>query len=69
MRLYEVTADYRPANPNKPKYYVVADNKKDAKAKFSAVISWLKIYAVELVNEEFADYIISKPEKYIVIGD
>ena len=28
-----ITADYRPKNTNKPKYYVIADSKKEAKEK------------------------------------
>ena len=40
---YKITADYRPNNPNKPIYYVMAHDKKSAKKTFSEVISWLKI--------------------------
>lgn len=63
--LYEVTADYRPQNPNKPKYYVIANNKREAKRKFSDLITWLKIYEVKEI--ENGDEIISHPEKHIII--
>ncbi len=67
--LYEVTADYLPNNPNKPKYYVVASSKKEAREKFSDIISWLKIYRVDLVDEDIADDIIKQPQNHIIIGD
>jgi len=66
--LYVITADYRPNNPNKPKYYIFADSKKEAREKFSSVISWLKIYTVDLVDKDTANEIIRYPEKYIIIG-
>ena len=65
--MYVVTADYRPHNSNKPKYYVIAANMKEAKAKFSAVISWLKIYGVELVAESESANIMKHPDKHIII--
>ena len=63
-----ITADYRPKNTNKPKYYVIADSKKEAKEKFMAKISWLKIYSCELLNKTLGQEIVSRPEKYIIIG-
>lgn len=66
--VYEITADYRPRNPDKPKYYVVAKTKIEAKKKFMAKISWLKIYTVDLLDETETEAIISHPEKYIIIG-
>lgn len=65
--MYVVTADYRPHNPNKPKYYVIAGTIKEAKAKFSAVISWLKIYSIELVAESESADIMKHPDKHIII--
>lgn len=65
--LYVITADYRPNNPNKPKYYVVASSKKEAREKFSRLISWLKIYGVEAVDPSESVHIINHPEKHIII--
>lgn len=65
--LYIITADYRQNNPKMPKYYVVASSKKEAREKFSRLISWLKIYGVEVVDPSKSVYIINHPEKYIVI--
>lgn len=65
--LYVITADYRPNNSNKPKYYVVASSKKEAREKFSRIISWLKIYGVEAVDPSESAHIVNHPEKYIVI--
>ena len=65
--LYVITADYRPNNPNKPKYYVVASSKKEAREKFSKVISWLKIYGAEAVDPNESAHIINHPEKHIII--
>ena len=65
--MYVVTADYRPNNHNKPRYYVIAASMKEARAKFSAVISWLKIYNVELVAENESADIMKHPDKHIII--
>lgn len=65
--IYEITADYRPRNPNKPKYYVVAKTEREAKKKFMAKISWLKVYTVDLLSEMETEAIISHPEKHIII--
>lgn len=67
MMLYEIAADYRPNNPNKPKYYVAASTVKEAKDKFSDVISWLKIYSVEVVDPSTADIILSEPSSHIIL--
>lgn len=69
MRLYEIEADYRPKNLNKPKYYVWADTVKDARLIFSNIISWLTIYNVTPVTEEDSAKICSEPDKHIIIGD
>ena len=42
-----VTADYRPNNPNKPTYYVRAENKRECKKKFERWFPWLKVYDVQ----------------------
>lgn len=69
MKLFEVTADYRPSNTNKPKYYVSCIDKSQARRMFMQKISWLKIYKIEEVtNDEMMKQIISHPEKNIVIG-
>ena len=65
--LYVITADYRQNNPKMPKYYVVASSKKEAREKFSKIISWLKIYGVEAVDPSESAHIINHPEKHIII--
>lgn len=67
MKLYEIMADYRPNNPNKPKYYAYGQNKTEAKQRFSKYISWLKIYEVTELDEATAEKIISEPRKHIII--
>ena len=59
MKLYEITADYRPSNPNKPKYYVYGKNKTESKQRFSKYISWLKIYGVTELDEVTTEKISS----------
>lgn len=66
-KLFKITADYRPRNPNKPSYYVIAKDKTEAKKKFMAKISWLKIYSCDLLDESTAGNIVSHPEKHIII--
>lgn len=67
MVLYEITADYRPKNPKKPKYYVIAETAKEAKEKFKSRITWLQIYNIEQVDDENAREIVKHYEKHIVI--
>lgn len=68
LRMYEVTADYRPENESPPKYYVTADNKKEARQKFKAKISWLKILSCEEVTDQtLVLRVFSMPERYILI--
>ena len=66
--VYEITADYRPRNPDKPKYYVVAKTEREAKKKLMAKISWLKIYSCNLLDESIARGIVKQPEKYIILS-
>ena len=67
MKLYAITADYRPNNPKKPVYYVKAKNKLEAKRKFEFYCSWLKVYEVKKLAEEDAQKIIDDgPYKHIV---
>ena len=68
LRLYKITADYRPHNINKPKYYVVGKTAKEAKEKFNNRITWLKIYECEEVVDEkdIADVMLN-PARHIII--
>jgi len=67
MRLFQIEADYRPNNQNKPHYYVMAKSKSDAKRKFKNRIAWLDIYGCEEVTDEAqANYIYEHPEKFIL---
>ena len=67
--IYKITADYRPKNPNKPTYYVVAHDKKSAKETFSEIISWLKIYSCEKCDEEEKNRILSDPCHYFIFAE
>ena len=69
MKMYEIIADYRPNNPNKPRYYVWADTAKDARMIFTNIISWLKIYSVGVVGDDIATKINEHPSHHIIIGD
>lgn len=66
--MYEITADYRPGNQNKPTYYVLARSKKEAKDKFERRISWLKVYDCEEVDAKIAKAITASPFEHIIIG-
>lgn len=60
LKIYKITADYRPSNPNKPHYYVGVDSNltiKQVKERFSNVISWLKIYECRPVEDDEIDEI------------
>lgn len=67
VKLYMVTADYRPSNPNKPHYYVGAETKKEAKDIFKSIISWLDIYNVEVCEDSVANEILAEPMKHIIL--
>lgn len=69
MRMFDVTADYRSSNPNKPHYYVLANNKKDCRRIFNSLISWLKIYDIsEIEDPAMVHNIRSHPSRYIILG-
>ena len=69
MKLFEVTADYRPYNSNKPKYYVNCIDKSQARRIFLSNIDWLKIYEIkEITDDEKIKYIITHPRKHIILG-
>ena len=63
--LYVITADYRPKNLNKPKYYVRAKTSTEAKRIFSHYITWLKVYSVELCSQETTAKVLADPGKYL----
>lgn len=67
MRLFDITADYRKNNVNKPHYYVAADDEKSACKKFKEHISWLKIYGCkEVYSMEETEYILQNTHKFII---
>lgn len=66
IKLYEITADYRPNNPNKPHYYVRAKNKPEATSKFCNKLCWLKIYQIKECDEYIAKQVIANPDHYII---
>lgn len=67
MKLYKITADYRPHNPNKPHYYVYGKTEKEAKRRFNALISWLKVYEIDEVDDLTVKSIVAEPSNHIVI--
>lgn len=52
MKVYRITADYRPLKPCSPHpyYYVKASTKSSAKKLFKDKFSWLEIYEVKEVD-------------------
>lgn len=66
-KLYKITADYRPHNPNKPHYYAYGTTKNDAKKRFNNTMSHLKVYEVEEVDELTAKSIEAEPAKHIIL--
>lgn len=65
IKIFKIIADYRPKSPNNPCYYVKAESARQAKKRFLAFMSWLKVYNVELCNEEETEKIMSEPERYL----
>lgn len=65
--LFEISADYRPQNPNRPVYYVLANCRREAKKKFNSIISWLKVYSVAEVDKDVAKEILDNPMKHIIL--
>ena len=67
MNIFCITADYRKDNQNKPKYYVAAKNKIDAKKKYLGIMPWMKIYdCVELTEEERKEFLSKDKMSYIL---
>lgn len=59
MKYYRITADYRPHGKHPTYDFCVDDNvtKKEIKAYFSNVYSWLKIFEVEEITKDEAQYV------------
>ena len=66
-KVFQIEADYRPLNPNKPHYYVLAKTKKAAKKRFEEVITWLDIYGITTCDEALATEVIANPYRYILL--
>lgn len=67
IKMYAVNADYRPGK-SKNWYYILANNKVEARRKFSERISWLTIKQVVLVEDEaFAQQVLTQPYQYILL--
>lgn len=64
--LFKIIADYRPNNPNKPRYYVIAKDKKSARNRFSEYISWLTIYSCEECDSEEKKRVLGDPCHHII---
>lgn len=65
QKIFKVIADYRPNNPNKPCYYVKAGSAQQAKKRFLAFMTWLKIYSIELCDEQETAKVMAEPERYL----
>lgn len=50
LKVFKIFADYRPTNEHRPHYYIRATSPRDAKKRFSEIVTWLKIYGVEEVT-------------------
>lgn len=66
--MYKIHADYRghdytPWNW----YYVEAETKKEARIKFQNKITWLHVYEIEAVDDDFAEEVRSHPRNYILL--
>lgn len=51
IKIYAVNADYRPG-VSRNWYYVIANNKVEARRKFTEIISWLTMKQVVLVEDD-----------------
>lgn len=65
VKLYAVNAGYRQEDRGRLWYYVRAHNRTEARKRFSYIVSWLDIYAVEEVEQKMASEILSNRYKYI----
>lgn len=66
--LFAITADYQPNNENKPIYYVLALNRREAKIKFKETFTWLKVYdCIRIRQEDKIKDIMEHPDRYIII--
>lgn len=69
MKLFEVEADYRPLNADTPKYYVKAENIKEAKKRFNEFMGHLKIYSCKEVEDKIKMLkILNSSYDYTVFG-
>lgn len=69
MKLYEIEADYRPLNASTPKYYVKAENIKEAKERFNEFMGHLKVYSCKEVEDKVRMLkILNSSYKYTVFG-
>lgn len=66
VKLYKVTADYRKNNLNKPKYYVIAMTKREAKQIFKKYVTWLDIYSCDECDIDTAKYILFNKSHNII---
>lgn len=69
--LYWVKADYRPNNPDKPIYYVIAESERNAKRRFENLTAFnhLKVYQTGKVsNIDDVCEILMHPYEYIVVS-
>ena len=68
MKMFSIFADYRPKNTvRKHYYYVIANNKLDAKRVFQNTIPWLKIYEIEECDAQKAQNVVNNPERFILL--
>ena len=64
--LFKIIADYRPNNPNKPRYYVLAKDKKSARSRFSEYIPWLTVYSCEECDSDERDRVLGDHCHHII---
>ena len=52
IKLFKITADYRPLNDKSPTYYVHGYSDNHAKKRFESCFVWLKVYKSEECEEK-----------------
>jgi len=66
MKCFEITADYRPLNKNRPRYHVYAENKADAVIAFKRLYN-LTVYGAREMTDEEVDALLARGPKYYPI--
>lgn len=67
-KLFSVNAGYCKSHKGTLWYYVVAQDKKEAKAKLNQTLTWLAVYAAkEVIDKSEIEDVLSHPCKRIIL--